>query len=327
MSDYPGTGRLEPELLAAYIDGELPPEARAKVEAEIAADPENYEWLVNVMAAVDAESIPGGGTKATDHGEAHNEGQVEPWPLPTPVPEPEPKPDGGGTKKSEKIVPFYRQRSVMGAIGALTVAASVMLVVQLQPNWDEFARGPETGFEKLVEAVGREQYIGARLSGGFKSGPPRPVTRGATNRSRDNLLLLAAAKELQQAVDANATDGSLHAFGAAQLLLGNSREALEILQPLAKKVGSAPVYSDLAAAYIGVAQDGGSGEMWPSALKAAQRACEIDPRFTPALFNRALALEGLGFTDRAEEAWASYFALERDSGWKATAKALRQTSK
>ncbi len=57
MPDHPGAGRLDPETLAAYVDGLLPPEERAKVDAEIAADPENFEWLVNTIGAVDDDTI------------------------------------------------------------------------------------------------------------------------------------------------------------------------------------------------------------------------------------------------------------------------------
>ena len=55
MSNEPkASGALDPEMLAAYIDKRLPPEARAAVEAKLAADPDSYELLVELIHAKEA---------------------------------------------------------------------------------------------------------------------------------------------------------------------------------------------------------------------------------------------------------------------------------
>jgi len=59
MSNEPmAGGSLDPELLAAYIDKRLTPEQRAAVEAQLAADPDNYAVLVETMKALDAVKVP-----------------------------------------------------------------------------------------------------------------------------------------------------------------------------------------------------------------------------------------------------------------------------
>src|SRR5262245_52612186 len=80
MPAHPSPGRLEPETRAAYIDGRLSEAERAAVEAEIAADPENYEWLVNTIDALDAPAV-----------EEELASASSPAPAPTPAPGPEPK--------------------------------------------------------------------------------------------------------------------------------------------------------------------------------------------------------------------------------------------
>jgi len=52
-----------------------------------------------------------------------------------------------------------------------------------------------------------------------------------------------------------------------------------------------------------------------AALDAASRAVALSPSDLPSLFNRALALERLGFLHGADEAWATYVERDPSSGW------------
>ena len=350
MSDYPGTGRLEPDLLAAYIDGELPPEARARVEAEIAADPENYEWLVNVITAVDDHSITGGGERSARQGEATSKGDPVPAQAQTPAPSPAPASPRGGEDTDDhkgKVVPFYRRPAVMSGFGALAVAASVLLVMQLQPEWYQRLRGPQVDprFAKLVEAVGEERYIEARLTGGFKYGPLRPVMRGSNDRSKQNLQLLATAGELQKAAEMEPSARNLHAWGVAQILLGNPDAAAQLLAGALDPRETEFISADLAAACLSgarltdeaaaaalrflarssserlptveqLAQSGPQGQSARAQLAVALMTVSTEPLSLEQLFNRALALEQLGDRGRAKEAWRTYLEVEADPQWK-----------
>lgn len=316
MPEQPGAGRLDPEILAAYIDGLLPPEERARVEAEIAADPETYEWLVNSINAVDDSTIVQ--AEESDRG-----GGLTPAPLPDPGPRPGPK---GGSGGDGKVLPFYRGRTVQGLVGAvLAVAAALVLVVRTQPVWWQGIWGPSVDprFAKLVEAVGEERYIEARLTGGFKYGPLREVMRGPGDLSSQNLQLLAAAGELQKAAAVEGSARNLHALGVALVLLGEYRQGVDALQRAdALKPDDPGVLSDLAAALVARAgQASGEGSLaasaedWPRALEAAERSLAIRPGAPEPAFNRALALEALGLSDQAASAWRAYLALDSTTRW------------
>lgn len=317
MPEQPGAGRLDPEILAAYIDGQLPPEERARVDAEIAADPETYEWVVNSINAVDDPTI-------VQAGEPQHGGAATPGPLPDTGPSPVPT---GGSGGDGKVLPFFRRRTVQGVVGAVVaVAAGLVLVVRTQPVWWQGIWGPSADprFVALVEAVGEERYIEARLTGGFKYGPLRQVMRGPDDLSSQNLKLLAAAGDLQKAAERNPNAENLHAWGVAQLLLGRPREAVVTLHRSVLGNGaSADRWADLAAAYLATAAFDGAGQ-YPKALEAALAALELNPRHNQALFNKALALEAMGLKQNADEVWKTFLAVETDPGWRA--EAIRVTS-
>ena len=316
MPEQPGAGRLEPEVLAAYIDGLLPPEERARVEAEIAADPETYEWVVNSINAVDDPSIAEGNEDRGGSAPAPRPGQGSAAKLVT---------ESGGDRK---VLPFHRRRPVQGAIAVLVAAAAAMVVVvRTQPSWWQGLWGPEVDprFAKLVEAVGEERYIEARLTGGFKYGPLRQVMRGPGDLSGQNLQLLAAAGELQKAAAAANTPENLHALGVAFVLLGEIDQAVDALQRAdAMEPDDPAVLADLSAALVarasqsaarGDAGASSSGEDWPRALEAAEQSLAIAPERPEPAFNRALALQALGLATQAKEAWQAYLALDSASPW------------
>lgn len=313
MPEQPGAGRLDPETLAAYIDGLLPPEERARVDAEIAADPETYEWVVNSIGAVDDPAI------ATP---------AEPVREPAPVPAltPEPVPDPAPHKRNgveRKMLPFHRRRGVQGLLGTfLAAAAALVMVVRTQPVWWQEVWGPavDPRFAKLVEAVGEERYIEARLTGGFKYGPLRQVMRGPGDLSNQNLQLLAAAGELQKAAEQEPSVVNLHALGIAYLLAGDVRAGIEALER-AESAGSpsAALLSDLSAAYLLRADLSARPEDLPRALDAAERALVLAPASPESLFNRALALQKLALAD-ASSAWRVYLEVDGRSPWAEEAK-------
>lgn len=313
MPEQPGAGRLEPETLAAYIDGLLPPEARARVEAQIAADPETYEWVVNAMTAVEDLGIVAPAEPA----------QVPPVAAPAdePTPAPEPRP-GGGSGEEGKVLPFFRRRSVQSVMGTLMAAAAALIVVvRTQPVWWQEVWGPavDPRFAKLVEAVGEERYIEARLTGGFKYGPLRQVMRGPGDLSTANVSLLELASELGRASQNQPSPSALHAWGVAQLLLGGPAvdAAVVTLEAAASSGPDARVYSDLSAAYLESARRNRDASRLRAALRAAETALRLEPTATEAAFNQALILEELGEWERAEGAWQALSWQELGDGWSA----------
>lgn len=293
MSDAPRSGRsLDPETLAAYVDGRLPPDERSRVEAELAADPDLYEWLVETMRA-----------------EAEIGERVPKVPAAPKLAEEHRASDGG-----PRVLPFYRRRAVIGVVGpVLAAAAALLLVVRLQPAWWQSMWGPSVDprFEKLVAAVGEERYIEGRLTGGFKYGPLRSVTRGPGDLSTQNLALLAAAGELQKAAQADPSASNLHAWGVSQLLRGEWDEAIRNLERASTiRMNDPSLLSDLAAAYLARSKALGRIEDLQRALSSANRALDLSPRLREALFNRALAASAVGSESEATKSWEEVLAAE-----------------
>ena len=308
MPEQPGAGRLDPETLAAYIDGLLPPEERARVDAEIAADPETYEWVVNSIGAVDDPAV-------ARPVEPERTSAATPAPTPAPVREPAPH-NGNGVER--KVLPFYRRRSVQGLLGTLlAAAAALVMVVRTQPVWWQEVWGPSVDphLAKLVEAVGEEGYIEARLTGGFKYGPVRQVTRGPGDLSRQNLQLLATAGELQKRADTDPSAENLHAWGVAQLLLGDLNGAITSLSVALGDHGDKGVEIDLSAAYITRSRANAMPADAVLALRLLDGA--NGGRSSPERsFNRAIALELIGARSQALDAWTNYLSLEPQGPWR-----------
>jgi anti-sigma factor RsiW len=284
MTEQPGARGLDPETLAAYVDGRLPPEARASVEAVIAADPDHYEWLVATLRAVD-----------------------QPEPVTA-------RPSSPPPAVVASVQP-RRGRAAILAVGLLATAAALawLLVPVRHDGPSPSAAGAAAG---LVAAIGEERYFDARLTGGFKYGPLRPVMRGPGDASNVSLEVLAAAGVLQQAAIADVSIARLQAWGAAQLLIGDFDGAVTTLaQAAARADAPAGVHSDLAAALFTRGVRRGASDDITAALAAADLAIAgSSPALEEALFNRALALERLGRPE-AVEAWRRAAEGGVDPGW------------
>lgn len=305
MAEQPGAGHLDPETLAAYIDGLLPPEERAKVEAEIAADPETYEWVVNAVNAVEDPSIAATADVRPVAAASTPEGGKAP---------------SGGTS-STNVVPFTRRRAVLGSIGTLLAAAAALLiVVRTQPVWWQDLWGPavDPRFAKLVEAVGEERYIEARLTGGFKYGPLREAMRAGDTRSTTNVRLLSAARELERQATADSSAEALHALGVAFVLLGAPGDldaGIRHLEAAMAKGTDPRVKSDLGAAHLERHRRAGGDDDLRRALALSEESIAVDASSETAWFNRALALQVAGRVDEARRAWTTVLSLQGEGPW------------
>lgn len=286
MSNEPKAGKgIDPEMLAAYIDNRLSPEQRAVVEAQLATDPESYATLVDTLKALDDEEITRLAVKE---------------PLKPPVP----------------FVPKVaksRFRTLVIAGGGLAAAAALVLVVLLQSRE---GRGQDPLLSGLVEAVGNERVIESRVAGGFHPGPLKAVTRGPGRL--ENLSLVAAAGEVQRAVNADRNASTLHAWGVAQLMLGELDESVRTLDEALSEAPDDPrLLTSASGAYIARAQQLQRPQDWPRALELAILAVQKSPAANPeALFNKALAAQGLNLRSEAARYWAEYLEVEADPQWR-----------
>jgi hypothetical protein len=218
------------------------------VDAEIAADPESYEWLVNTANAVQALEATGAG-------------------------------DGA------RVLPLYRRRAVMGGLGALLAAAAALIVVVRTPPawWQGFQRLDGDPLAGLVEAVGEHRYTEARLAGAFRYGPLRPVMRGESPSSVDTAVLAAAA-ELQRRAGQSTSPADRHAAAVARILVGGDEVSTAIaqLEALAAESPSAVYQSDLAAAYLTRWQTAGRDADLARALELTEAAVRTAPDLAEA---------------------------------------------
>ena len=83
----------------------------------------------------------------------------------------------------------------------------------------------------------------------------------------------------------------------------------------------ARLLTDLAAAYFVRGQQNDQPKDFIMALATIDKAVQADGRLHPALFNRALFLQGMSLRTEAWFAWQAYLALDREPGWAEEAEA------
>jgi hypothetical protein len=205
-------------------------------------------------------------------------------------------------------------------------AALVLIVVRTAqpiflPSW--LTGGPP--IEALVAALDdqRVRPVEGRLMtwGGFAYKPAPSPTRGGGNDKLGrgwSLDVGIATANIEKFAEGSSSAHARAALGVALIVDGDLDRAIAELEAAAKEQGIHPdpsVNTNLSAAYLARARWFNHPEDWQKALAAADRAIAVEASVTEPWFNRALALEGLGQTERAAQAWADYVARDRDSGW------------
>lgn len=207
-----------------------------------------------------------------------------------------------------------RQVLVPTAI-VLAFVAILLAIVRLTRVSD----APE--LQDLVVAFAHQptRAIEGRLAGGFAYAPPPSPRRGAEERKGWDVapdVRIAAARIEMRARHDDARDRQA-ALGVAHLVTGELDGAIDLLEDSARALpDNSSVTTNLAAAYLARAKSWNRQDDWPRALAAAERAVAADHTHAEALFNRALALEGLHLNDEAEAAWTRYLDVERLPAWR-----------
>jgi tetratricopeptide (TPR) repeat protein len=213
--------------------------------------------------------------------------------------------------------PAARRRIGTTTWVGLAAAASILLAVTLQPDLLRF--GADGAYDDVLTALAGERPASSRLAG-FSHAPPRaPLRSGDAGPSPSFEVQAALARAREQAAGSPSTD-TLHALGIASLAAGAHDEAVAALERANGDGGSVEIQNDLAAAYLARAEAGEQRDDYARALAILDRALERDPRYAPARFNRALALEGLLLAPAAQTAWKEFLAVEADGPWAAEAR-------
>ena len=274
----------EAERLAEYADGVLDAESRAEVDQHLADCSDCRAVVMETMAFLDGKpAIPASATP--------------------------------------RVVPFRPRRWVRGVTVGLAAAATLVLAVRVvRPEWVSGLFGPRADrpeLQELIAAVAGEptRPVEGRLSGGFKYGPPPSPARGAGDREASPDVRIAAAK-IEKVAAERETPEARAALGAALLVLGDANKGVQTLEAAARmSPDNAFIQNDLTAAYLARFRREGGAQDLAGAISAAGLALKSNPDLIEALFNRALALEMLGSTSAARDAWNAYLKRDASSAW------------
>ncbi len=280
MPDQPGAGRLDPETLAAYVDGLLPPEERARVDAEIAADPENFEWLVNTIGAVDDDTMPGSA-------------------LPAP-------PGRAGRRVGAA------GRGRVGRAGGATAARVVAAPARSSGGSEVRHAGGRSGTRALHRGeTQRRIRIRTTATGRCAGQTTSRLTTSRCWRRR------ASCRRPRTQIRARRT---CTPGGWRSCCVGAPDLAVVTLTAALAKESSHAVAIDLAAAYLsdGAASEASLAPdaRLRGRLAAALLAPAASARNPVAAFNYALALEQTGDVAAARRAWEVALELQTDAGWR-----------
>jgi CHAT domain-containing protein len=153
------------------------------------------------------------------------------------------------------------------------------------------------------------RVIEPRLSGDWSYKPlhrpsavsPAISSAGATRGEKPDLTTTPASTDEGSAV--------------THLLVGATNQAVDELKAIAWSSHNAAALNDLAAALLVQSDETDDVASMADSLAAADAALTADPRYEPALFNRALTLGRLGLAFESRRAWNSYLAIDHASPW------------
>jgi tetratricopeptide (TPR) repeat protein len=192
----------------------------------------------------------------------------------------------------------------------LAAAAALAAVFFLTPARELI--GPRDGIKQLASVAPPKRSIDGRITS-FPYRKRTPTMRGTPKEENEvDLTLLSVAAELQQQAEEHPTARTLHAEGVAYLMIGQTRDAVRVLENVRAQTPSDPqLLSDLAAAYLAAGR-------YPDALATANAAWAQTK--TPEIaWNRALALQMLRRRAEAIAAWNDFLRISDSAEWTAEA--------
>ncbi|MEA2336471.1 MAG: hypothetical protein QOE82_478 [Thermoanaerobaculia bacterium] len=228
----------------------------------------------------------------------------------------------------------FSSRYAWLGVGGAALAAALAVVLLVTPLRERVLPHGDDGMALLAKAAPKERTIFGRISG-FPYQPMAPVMRSRTSdpmKNPANAALLTASAGVQRSVKEHPTAANLHASGVANLLLGSSDTAIDLLhQSLLAETGERTVsaaiddsddvalLNDLSVALSNrAALKRRALPDAAEALKCADRAWRVGQ--TPeAAWNRAVATEALNGSKGAQRAWREYLAIDPTSPWAAEA--------
>jgi CHAT domain-containing protein/tetratricopeptide (TPR) repeat protein len=196
-------------------------------------------------------------------------------------------------------------------ITAVVCSATVALAVASCRSSDPAAEGRAA----LAAAVSTTLPFSARLSGGFAPSQQGPTRAGNTpTLSPDTRIAIA---ELEKRATAEGTPEAQADLGVGYLVQGDIDRAITTIEDAALQLQSPAPWSDLSAAYLARAErtPGRRVEYLARALEAAEKSLKILPS-NDALFNRALARDGLAPYTGTPAPWSDYASAETDPAWR-----------
>lgn len=203
------------------------------------------------------------------------------------------------------------------ALRWVAIAAGVILVVAVVgPAFrDRRQRQTADPIELMASVAPKSsRNIEARLTGGFHWAPYHNNRSGGPATQPDQLVAGGTASKVLRDYARDHSAHGLHVRGIALLISDNPAAAMRELEESARLApGDAQTQSDLAAAlYAGAVDDGAT---LASALNAANRAIQLDPRLAEGYFNRALVLERMGRKEETRAAWEEYLRHDSSTAW------------
>ena len=288
------------ETLAAFADGQLPEAERLRVQAHLGQCDTCYDLVTQV--ALTSDDVGAAGPRLAT---VHVQGErvvncIAPLDADVNLSE-VPLIAGTGSKR-------LRRWGYTALGSGLALAATLLLIVQVQPTWwqREWTKGnAEPHIATLVSAMAGVRIVEPRLTGGFGFASLRGRTRAGNIRAPDNVPLLAAARELQKTAQTTPTPENLHAWGVAQLLVEDYDGSVAALESAQRERPFDAAYTtDLAAALLarGLASGGDTADL-TRARSAVERALKLDPTMPEAWFNKALVYTRMNDREQAAAAW------------------------
>lgn len=290
-------GCPDAETMARYLDGELDATGRASVEDHASRCEDCYFAVMetSLMSAEGGAEGPGlGGLEAPGGGAIAGDREVNRSPVPTAP---------GRT----------RPRTLVMTRHLLTIAATLTMIAGSIALW-RLARPTEMyadPIQPLVEAVGNRRFFEPRLAGGFKYGPRLEARRASeVGPASGAWAALGLAKEMRSG-GVPASKEARAARAAAALFLGEVDEAVVEFADLVEAEPEKAAWAcNLAAALLVRAATipaNAAGDL-QGALRYADQAARLNPGLVEARFNRGIALEALGRTSDAQQAFAEVVA-------------------